>query len=111
MAMKQDASTGEIHDDGQGAAPAPAADPKHPTMHVKVYSPFKVYYDETAFSISAENDTGPFDILPRHHNFMTLLNPCELNIHTTRGDEHVRIRIARGVMHVKADAVVVFLDV
>lgn len=78
-------------------------------MHVKVYSPFKVYFDEAAESISAVNDTGPFDILPRHHNFMTLLSPCEILIRSTRGDQ--RIRISRGIMHVKADQVIVFLDV
>lgn len=80
-----------------------------PTMHVKVYSPFRVYFDEAAYSLSGENDTGPFDILPHHHNFMTLLNPCELKVPTPRGMQ--RIRISRGIMHVKADKVVVFLDV
>jgi F0F1-type ATP synthase epsilon subunit len=43
-------------------------------MHVKVYAPFKVYFDGDALSISAVNDTGPFDILTKHHNFMTLIN-------------------------------------
>lgn len=80
-----------------------------PKVHIKVYSPFKTYFDEAAYSISAENDTGPFDILPKHHNFITLLNPCELVI--DRGDEPLKIRISKGVMHVKADKVVVFLDV
>jgi len=79
------------------------------TIHIKVYSPFKTYFNEDAYSISAVNGTGPFDILPRHHNFMTLLNPCELIINRESGQ--VKIRIARGVMHVKADQVVVFLDV
>lgn len=80
-----------------------------PTMHVKVYSPFKVYFDGMALSISAVNDTGPFDILPQHHNFITLLNPCEVRIRTERADE--KIQINKGVMHVKADQVIVFLDV
>jgi len=79
------------------------------TMRIKVYSPFKVYFDENALSISAVNDTGPFDILPRHHNFMTLLSPCELTIRAT--NRRQRIRISRGIMHVKADRVIVFLDV
>lgn len=80
-----------------------------PIVHVKVYSPFKIYYDGQAFSISAENDTGPFDILPKHHNFMTLLSPCELYIDAPGGEQ--RIKITRGVMHVKADLVTIFLDV
>ena len=79
------------------------------TVHIKVYSPFKTYFNDSAFSISAVNGTGPFDILPRHHNFITLLNPCELVINREGGP--VRVRIARGIMRVKADAVTVFLDV
>lgn len=80
-----------------------------PTMQLKVHSPFQTYFDEPAYSVSAENNTGPFDILPRHHNFITLLNPCELLIRAPLGDR--RIRISGGVMHVKADNITVFLDV
>jgi F0F1-type ATP synthase epsilon subunit len=83
------------------------SDSKH--MYVKVYAPFKVYYDDQAISITAVNDTGPFDILTGHHNFMTLLNPCDVIVRTDRGEE--KIPIQRGVMHVKADQVIVFLDV
>lgn len=79
------------------------------TMHIKIHSPFKTYYNDQAYSITALNNTGPFDILPKHHNFMTLLNPCELVIDRDGGP--IRIRIARGIMRVKQDEVVVFLDV
>lgn len=78
-------------------------------MHVKVYAPFRTYFDGNASSISAENDVGPFDILPRHHRFMTLLNPCDIVIRVDK--EERRIAITRGIMHVKADRVIVFLDV
>jgi len=80
-----------------------------PTMQVKVYSPFKVYFDGEAYSITAASETGPFDILPKHHNFITLLTPCELMIRTVSGDE--TLSISGGIMHVKANNVVVFLDV
>ncbi|HEY8998812.1 MAG TPA: F0F1 ATP synthase subunit epsilon [Candidatus Saccharimonadales bacterium] len=80
------------------------------TMRIKVYSPFKVYFDEVGKSISGVNATGPFDILPRHHNFMTLLQPCELLIRQ-KDDREQRIRISGGLMHVKADHVTVFLDI
>ncbi len=78
-------------------------------MHVKVYAPFKVYYDDKATSVSAINDTGPFDILPGHRNFMTLVSPCELIIRTDGGEN--KIKISRAVMHVKANDIKVFLDV
>ena len=78
-------------------------------MYVKVYAPYKTYFDGVAKSISAVNDTGPFDILPRHHNFMTLLSACDLVVRTDSEEE--KISIKQGVMHVKADQVIVFLDV
>lgn len=78
-------------------------------MDVKVHSPFKNYYDGEAFSLSGENATGPFDILPHHHNFISLLSPCELLIRSPEGVQ--KILIGGGLMHVKADKVIVFLDV
>lgn len=79
-----------------------------PIMEIKVYSAFKSYYEDIGYSISAVNHTGPFDILPRHHNFMTLIKPGELKIATSSGDQ--TIQVGQGLMHVKADKVVVFLD-
>jgi F0F1-type ATP synthase epsilon subunit len=80
-----------------------------PTMEVKVYAPFKVYFEGTAHSVSAVNATGPFDILPRHHNFLCMLVPCTLRIHFAGGVKEVKVH--RALMHVKADRVVVFMDV
>ena len=80
-----------------------------PTMEVKVYAPFKIYFEGSAYSLSAVNATGPFDILPRHHNFLCMLVPCVLDIQTADGKKS--IKIARALMNVKADRVVVFVDV
>jgi hypothetical protein len=80
------------------------------SMEAKVYSPFRDYYEGSTFSLSAENATGPFDILPTHHNFISLLTPCEIVLRTVEHGEQ-RIRISGGIMHVKADKVTVFLDV
>lgn len=78
-------------------------------MKVKIYSPFKSYYDGVASSISAVNDTGPFDVLPGHHKFLTLLNSCDLDVRNNGESE--KIKIDKGVMFVKKDRVTVFLDV
>lgn len=80
-----------------------------PTMAVKVYAPFHVYYEGDAYSVSAVNATGPFDVLPHHHNFLCMLVPCTLKIGTPDGQKDVKI--SRALMHVKADRVVVFVDV
>lgn len=81
-----------------------------PTMAVKVYAPFQVYFEGDAYSVSAVNATGPFDILPRHHNFLCMLVPCDLVVKPVEGDAKT-IKIHRALMHVKANRVVVFMDV
>lgn len=99
------------------AAPAPTeteqpvAKPSgKPTMAVKVYAPFKVYFEGEAFSVSAVNATGPFDVLPHHHKFLCMLVPCTLNVQAADGTAQ-NIKVNRALMHVKADRVVVFMDV
>lgn len=88
----------------------PVAKPNgKPTVAVKVYAPFKVYFEGDAYSVSAVNATGPFDILPHHHNFLCMLVPCTLEIATADGVKQVKI--SRALMHVKAERVVVFVDV
>ncbi len=81
-----------------------------PAMAVKVYAPFQVYFEGDAYSLSAENATGPFDILPHHHQFLCMLVPCVLTIRAVNGEEKI-VKIHRALMHVKADRVVVFMDV
>ena len=88
------------------------ADEKVPAgqMKIKVYAPFKNYFEGMGTSISGINPTGPFDILPGHHKFLTLLSPCELDVRTPEGTSET-VKIERGIMYVKADRVTVFLDV
>lgn len=81
------------------------------TMQLKVYSPFKVFFDESATSVSAQNGSGAFDILPQHHKFITILEPCELVICTPNRTDKQRIKISGGLMHVTPERVVVFLDI
>ena len=81
-----------------------------PTMHVKIYAPFKVYFDGQVLSISANNQLGAFDILPHHRNFITLLEPGDLTVRIPEKND-LKMPISKGVMHVKADEVRVFLDV
>ena len=84
--------------------------PISPTMHVKIQAPFRTYFDAEAESISAINDTGPFDILRGHKNFMCLLRPGPISVRRP-GQPDFAMSVDRGVMHVKADKVIVFLDV
>ncbi len=76
---------------------------------VKVYSPFQVYFNNPAYSVTAVNGTGQFDVLPGHKNFLSLLLPGEIIVRTKKDEE--RLKIDRGIMHVSNDEVTVFLDV
>lgn len=105
--MIEEKASGEVEQ--QKALPNDLDDSADGMVHLKIYSPYKMYFDGPAASVSAESATGPFDILPKHHNFITLLVPCDVLIRTANGEE--TIRISGGVMHVKADRIVIFLDV
>lgn len=92
------------------AARAEAPKRTMPSISVKVYAPFQVYFEGEATSISAVNDTGPFDILPRHKNFLCMLVPCTMTIRPLEGPERT-VKIHRALLHVKEDTIVVFMDV
>ena len=83
---------------------------KASSMHVKVYAPFKVYFDGQAKSMTATNRVGPFDVLPQHHNFISLLESGDIVVRVD-GKDDFKMHINRGIMHVKADIVRVFLDI
>lgn len=107
MVMRQDASTGELVEDS--SVPAEPIKERGDVLRVKVWSPFRVYFNDEAKSVSGVNATGSFDILPQHHNFITLLSACDLVLQTRDGE--LRIRISGGVMQVHKNTVVVFLEV
>lgn len=80
------------------------------TIAVKIYAPFETYFEGPASSVSAANETGPFDILPQHKNFMSLLQAGTVTVRQP-GKPDFNLKISRGVMHVKTDKITVFLDV
>jgi len=80
-----------------------------PTITVKVYAPFKVYFQGDAYSVSAVNATGPFDVLPHHHNFLCMLVPSMLRIQTPSGEKEIKIH--RALLHVEKEHLTVFVDV
>lgn len=99
MASKEQPSTEEL---------AKVAAAKE-VIQVKIYAPFRIYFEGEAYSLSAENATGPFDILPRHYNFLSMLVPCTIKLETAKGVKKVPIN--RGLMQVSANHVTVFVDV
>jgi len=104
----RDTGTGKLFDDVSAVANT-SKESGDDTLVAKIWSPFRVYFNGRAKSISAVNGTGPFDVLPHHHNFISLLNPCNLVLQTGSGE--TSIKISGGIMHVHKNAVTVFLEV
>jgi F0F1-type ATP synthase epsilon subunit len=75
----------------------------------KIFSPYQTYYQGDAVSLSAANRTGPFDILPGHINFFSLLTGGTVVVNT--GFQRLEFQIGRGVLRVSRDEVTLFADV
>lgn len=78
-------------------------------LSVKAYAPFHIFYEGPAQIVSAVNQVGPFDVLPGHAVFFTILGKGEVVIDT--GDDIVQFDIANGIMSVQADKVEIFVNI
>ena len=78
-------------------------------LNIIARAPFHVYYEGTASSISAKNKVGEFDILPGHADMFSVLEPCDVVIEN--GDEPVAFAITSGILTVKNNEVMLFVDV
>jgi F0F1-type ATP synthase epsilon subunit len=75
----------------------------------KIFSPYQTYYQGDAVSLTAANRTGPFDILPGHINFFSLLTGGTVIVNT--GFQRLEFQIGRGVLRVNSNEVTLFADV
>lgn len=66
------------------------------------------FYDGTAKTVSSINDTGEFDVLPKHANFVTLIRGYVI---VDRGlPSEKKFEVDNGVLAAKTGAVDVYLD-
>jgi hypothetical protein len=94
----------------EGVTPFSERHPVAGLLLVKIYTPFQTFFEDDAESLSALNESGPFDILPGHHNFITMLKPCIVKVVNAEKEEQ-EIPINRGLMHISGDKLIIFLDV
>ncbi len=78
-------------------------------LKVKVFSPFEIMYEGKARALTASNSLGPFDILPDHTNFMTLLTAGPVKV-LTPSDERTFV-IEHGILRVTNNVVTVFANI
>jgi F-type H+-transporting ATPase subunit epsilon len=94
----------------QPAQPTPKkVVPTDQLLNVKVFSPYQIFYEGGALSVSAVNSTGPFDVLLNHANFFSLLIACKVSVNT--GYELFEFPINHGIIKVRNNQVRLFVDV
>ncbi len=82
--------------------------PETPKLNVVARAPFEIYYEGEAESVSAVNRVGPFDILPGHADFFSVLNPGEVKIQN--GEESQVFKISNGIVTARDDEVMIFVN-
>lgn len=81
-----------------------------PILSVIARAPFHVYFEGEAQAVSAANSVGPFDILPGHADFFSILDPGEVIIDTGT-DEPISFEITNGIAAVRNDEVMLFVNI
>ncbi len=78
------------------------------SLKVIARAPFNLYYEGEALSVTAANKVGPFDILPGHADFFSVLSPCDVFIETDK--EPVSFSITNGIITARDNEVMLFID-
>ena len=79
-------------------------------LEVTARAPFEVYYEGQAKVVSAINPVGQFDILPGHADFFSVLSSGEVLINTG-ASEPIKISITDGIITVRDDVVMLFVNI
>lgn len=64
---------------------------------------------EEAKAISSFNESGPFDILPEHANFISIIKDT-LIIHKDQGQKN-EMKIGRGILRTHSNQVEIYLEI
>ena len=78
-------------------------------LNVVARSPFELYFDGEATSLSAQNRIGAFDILPGHADFFSMLEPGEITIQVN-DKEPVKIDAKSGILTVRDNQAYLFVN-
>jgi F0F1-type ATP synthase epsilon subunit len=78
-------------------------------LTVRINSPERLLWEGKAVSVSSKNTQGPFDILPLHTNFVTILENEKIRINT--GSEIKEYSFPRSVMYVHSNSVFIYTNI
>jgi len=78
-------------------------------LTVRVNSPDKILWEGTAVWVSSKNAQGPFDILPMHANFLSILENEKIRINT--GTEIKEYTFPNSVIYVHSNHVYIYTHI
>ena len=78
-------------------------------LQVTLRSKEKVLYNGVANTISSENERGPFDILPEHANFISLIHNYIIVDHGLVTEQSFQLE--KGVMYVVSNKIDVYIGI
>ena len=78
-----------------------------PLLKVNVSSSEKIIWEGQAESVSSINSQGPFDILPYHAGFVTLIENDPIVIRP-KGEKPLKFELKRSVLYVHNDVVSIY---
>lgn len=79
-------------------------------LSVRIDSPEKTIWEGKATSVSSVNSQGPFDILPQHASFITIVEKKPLTIVTDKG-KNLKFNFDRCVIHTHAGNITVYTNI
>lgn len=78
-------------------------------LKVRLSSPEKVIWEGQAKSVSSVNSEGPFDILPFHANFITIVENKPIQIQTV--DKLLEYAFSHSLIYAKNNSVVIYSNI
>jgi F0F1-type ATP synthase epsilon subunit len=81
-----------------------------PELEVIARSPFHIYYEGRAQAVTATNKVGTFDILPEHADFFSMLSPDTDVIIETGSENPVTFDVTNGMITVRDNQVMLFVN-
>ncbi len=78
-------------------------------LKVKINTPEKILWEGVAEWVSSVNSQGPFDILPYHTNFVTIIENQTIRINT--GSEIKEYTFPHSVIYAHANSVHIYTNI
>jgi F0F1-type ATP synthase epsilon subunit len=80
-------------------------------LAVVARAPFRIYYEGPAIRVSGKNRVGPFDILPGHADFFSVMSPGEITIETKSDEPPIIFKLTSGIVSVRNNQVALFVNI